>query len=66
MTAANSPAFKELVTAALPITQTILDEVAPKLKIGVRMLRKTVRVDAREGDIGLEEFTPTINICHPC
>ena len=29
----------------------MLDEVAPKLKVGVRMLSETVRADAREGDI---------------
>ena len=34
--------------------QAMLDEVAPKLKIGVRMLSKTVRADAREGDIGMQ------------
>jgi hypothetical protein len=28
--------------------------VAPKLKIGVRMLSETVRADAREGDIGMQ------------
>ena len=32
----------------------MLDEVAPKLKIGVRMLSETVRADAREGDIGMQ------------
>ena len=31
-----------------------IDEVAPKLKIGVRMLSETVRADAREGDIGMQ------------
>ena len=30
-----------------------LAEVAPKLKIGVRMLSETVRADARQGDIGI-------------
>ena len=34
------------------IMQAMPDEVAPKLKIGVRMLSETVRADAREGDIG--------------
>jgi molybdopterin-biosynthesis enzyme MoeA-like protein len=34
------------------IMQVMLDEVAPKLKTGVRMLSETVRADAREGDIG--------------
>ena len=31
-----------------------LDEVAPKLNIGVRMLSETVRANAREGDIGMQ------------
>jgi hypothetical protein len=30
------------------IMQAMLDEVAPKLKIGVRMLSETVHADARE------------------
>jgi hypothetical protein len=34
--------------------QGMLDEVAPKLKIGVHMLSETVRADAREGDIGMQ------------
>ena len=34
--------------------QAMLDEVAPKLEIGVRMLSETVRADAREGDIGIQ------------
>ena len=36
------------------IMQAVLDEVAPKLKIGVRMLSETVRADVREGDIGMQ------------
>jgi molybdopterin-biosynthesis enzyme MoeA-like protein len=36
------------------IMQAMLDEVAPKLKIGVHMLSETVRADAREGDIGMQ------------
>ncbi len=36
------------------IMQAMLDEVAPKLKTGVRMLSETVRADAREGDIGTQ------------
>ena len=36
------------------ILQAMLDEVAPKLKIGVCMLSETVRADAREGDIGMQ------------
>jgi molybdopterin-biosynthesis enzyme MoeA-like protein len=44
-----------IVMAGVPsIMQAMLDEVAPKLKIGVRMLSKTVRADAREGDIGMQ------------
>ena len=35
------------------IMQAMLDEVAPKLKIGARMLSETVRADVREGDIGM-------------
>src|SRR5262245_64640517 len=34
------------------IMQVMLDEVAPKLRTGIRMLSETVRADAREGDIG--------------
>ena len=46
-------------------------EVAPKLKIGVRMLSETVRADARQGDIGIQsiasiiEGTPAITITLP-
>src|SRR6476661_5733878 len=41
-----------IVMAGVPtIMQAMLDEVAPKLKIGVRMLSETVRADAREGVI---------------
>jgi hypothetical protein len=32
----------------------MLDEVAPKLNIGVRMLSETVRANMREGDIGVQ------------
>src|SRR6266516_7982473 len=43
------------VMAGVPaIMQAMLDEVAPKLKIRVRMLSETVRADAREGDIGMQ------------
>src|SRR5262245_202564 len=51
MPTANSSASKEIVTAAL---QAMLDEVAPKLNISIRMLSETVRADAREGDIGMQ------------
>ena len=37
-----------------PIMQAMLDEVAPKLKTGARMLSVTVRADAKEGDIGTQ------------
>src|SRR5262249_29904689 len=44
-----------IVMAGVPsIMQAMLDEVAPKLDIGVRMLSETVRADAREGDIGMQ------------
>src|SRR5437660_8435041 len=44
-----------IVMAGVPsIMQAMLDEVAPKLKIGVRMLSETVRADAREGDVGMQ------------
>jgi hypothetical protein len=34
--------------------QAMLDDVAPKLKVGVPMLSETVRADAREGDVGIQ------------
>src|ERR1051325_11695522 len=41
------------VMAGVPsIMQAMLDEVAPTLKTGVKMLSDTVRADLREGDIG--------------
>ena len=44
-----------IVMAGVPsIMQAMLDEVAPKLETGVRMLTETIRADAREGDIGTE------------
>ena len=44
-----------IVMAGVPsIMQAMLDEVAPKLNTGVRMLSETVRADAREGDIGIQ------------
>ena len=44
-----------IVMAGVPsIMQAMLDEVAPKLKTGVRMLSETVRADAREGNIGMQ------------
>src|SRR5208337_1733639 len=42
-----------IVMAGVPsIMQAMLDEVAPKLKTGIRMLSETVCADARESDIG--------------
>jgi molybdenum cofactor synthesis domain-containing protein len=44
-----------IVMAGVPsIMQAMLDEVAPRLKTGVRMLAQTLRADAREGDIGTQ------------
>jgi len=41
------------VMAGVPaIMQAMLDEVAPTLKTGVKMLSETVRADCREGDVG--------------
>ena len=44
-----------IVMAGVPaIMQAMLDDVAPKLKTGAKMLSVSVRADAREGDIGSE------------
>ena len=44
-----------IVMAGVPsIMLAMLDEVAPKLKVGVRMFSETVRADAREGNIGIQ------------
>jgi molybdenum cofactor synthesis domain-containing protein len=44
-----------IVMAGVPsIMQAMLDEVAPKLATGARMLSQTVQADCREGDIGTE------------
>ena len=44
-----------IVMAGVPsIMQAMLDEVAPKLATGARLLSQTVRADCREGDIGTE------------
>jgi molybdenum cofactor synthesis domain-containing protein len=41
------------VMAGVPtIMQAMLDEIAPTLKTGIKMLSETVRADLREGDIG--------------
>lgn len=42
-----------IVMAGVPtIMQAMLDQVAPKLRTGIRMLSETVRADAKEGDVG--------------
>jgi len=44
-----------IVMAGVPtIMQAMLDDVAPKLQTGARMLSESVRADLREGDIGSE------------
>src|SRR5947208_2010094 len=44
-----------IVMAGVPsIMQAMLDEVAPKLQTGAKMLSETVRADAKEGDIGTQ------------
>jgi molybdenum cofactor synthesis domain-containing protein len=43
------------VMAGVPsIMQAMLDEVAPTLRTGIKMLSESVRADCREGDIGTE------------
>ena len=36
------------------VMQAMLDEVAPKLKTGTKLLSETIRADAKEGDVGTE------------
>jgi molybdenum cofactor synthesis domain-containing protein len=44
-----------IVMAGVPhIMQVMLDDVAPSLKTGAKMLSESVRADCREGDIGTE------------
>jgi molybdenum cofactor synthesis domain-containing protein len=44
-----------IVMAGVPsIMQAMLDEVAPKLKTGIKLLSTTIRADAKEGDVGTE------------
>ena len=54
----GAPGFRlgnVIVMAGVPaIMQAMLDDVAPKLKTGAKMISETVRADAREGDIGTE------------
>lgn len=42
-----------IVMAGIPaVMQAMLDDVAPRLKTGTKVLSETIRADAREGDIG--------------
>ena len=54
--ASGAPGFRignVHVMAGIPnVMQAMLDEVAPTLKTGVKLLSETIRADAREGDIG--------------
>ena len=44
-----------IVMAGIPsVMQAMLDEVAPKLKTGTKLLSETIRADAKEGDVGTE------------
>jgi molybdenum cofactor synthesis domain-containing protein len=44
-----------IVMAGIPsVMQAMLDEVAPKLATGTKLLSESVRADCREGDIGTE------------
>jgi molybdopterin-biosynthesis enzyme MoeA-like protein len=41
--------------AGIPsVMQGMLDEVAPKLRTGKKLLSETIRADAKEGDVGTE------------
>jgi molybdenum cofactor synthesis domain-containing protein len=54
----NAPGFRignVFVMAGVPaIMQAMLDEIAPTLKTGAKMLSESIRADLREGDIGSE------------
>jgi len=42
-----------IVMAGIPaVMQAMLDEVAPKLKTGAKLLSETIRADLKEGDVG--------------
>ena len=44
-----------ITMAGVPaIMQAMLDEVAPKLRTGAKLLSQTIRADAKEGDVGTE------------
>jgi molybdopterin-biosynthesis enzyme MoeA-like protein len=44
-----------ITMAGIPaVMQAMLDEVAPKLKTGTKLLSVSIRADAKEGDVGTE------------
>ena len=44
-----------ITMAGIPtVMQSMLDEVAPKLKTGTKLISITIRADAKEGDVGTE------------
>ncbi len=44
-----------ITMAGIPaVMQGMLDEVAPRLKTGTKLLSATIRADAKEGDVGTE------------
>jgi molybdopterin-biosynthesis enzyme MoeA-like protein len=44
-----------ITMAGIPaVMQGMLDEVAPKLKTGAKLLSESIRADAKEGDVGTE------------
>jgi molybdenum cofactor synthesis domain-containing protein len=44
-----------ITMAGIPaVMQGMLDEVAPKLKTGTKLVSETIRADAKEGDLGTE------------
>ena len=44
-----------ITMAGIPtVMQAMLDEVAPQLKTGTKLISETIRADAKEGDVGTE------------
>jgi len=44
-----------ITMAGIPtVMQAMLDEVAPQLKTGAKLISETIRADAKEGDVGTE------------
>jgi len=44
-----------ITMAGIPtVMQAMLDEVAPKLETGAKLMSETIRADAKEGDVGTE------------